>query len=146
MCGHHHQRAQRATVDASDRVVTAMADERVTSAERDRVIEQLRLHVGSGRLSLEEFGDRVDEVLEAKTGRELSVVLRELPRLRTRGEVREERRATVLPYLLVSALLVAIWSVTGFGFPWPVFPLLGWGLPVLGQSTRLRREEQAATV
>ena len=25
-------------------------------------------------------------------------------------------------------LLIAIWAVTGAGFFWPVFPLLGWGI------------------
>ena len=34
----------------------------------------------------------------------------------------------VLAYVLVNAFLVVIWTVTGGGFFWPVFPLLGWGI------------------
>lgn len=32
-------------------------------------------------------------------------------------------------YVLVNALLVAIWAVTSFGqYFWPMWPILGWGL------------------
>jgi hypothetical protein len=32
-------------------------------------------------------------------------------------------------YVLVNALLVAIWAVTSFGnYFWPMWPMLGWGL------------------
>ena len=33
-------------------------------------------------------------------------------------------------FVLVNASLWAIWAVTGAGFPWPVFPLVGWGIGV----------------
>jgi len=39
-------------------------------------------------------------------------------------------RSHVVVYVLVNALLIAIWAVTGAGFFWPVFPLLGWGIAV----------------
>jgi hypothetical protein len=31
-------------------------------------------------------------------------------------------------YVMVNALLVAIWAITGADFFWPVFPILGWGI------------------
>ena len=36
-------------------------------------------------------------------------------------------------YVAVQALLIATWALTsswddGFPFPWPIFPLLGWGV------------------
>jgi hypothetical protein len=31
-----------------------------------------------------------------------------------------------------SVLLVAIWALTGAGYFWPVWPILGWGLFALG--------------
>jgi hypothetical protein len=39
-----------------------------------------------------------------------------------------EFRAHLLAYVLVNAFLVAVWSVTGAGFFWPVFPIAGWGI------------------
>jgi len=34
-------------------------------------------------------------------------------------------------YIVVNIMLVIIWSVTGNGFPWFVFPLGGWGIGIL---------------
>jgi hypothetical protein len=31
-------------------------------------------------------------------------------------------------FVLVNALLVTIWFMTGGGFFWPIFPLFGWGI------------------
>jgi hypothetical protein len=31
-----------------------------------------------------------------------------------------------------AVLLVAIWALTGMGYFWPVWPILGWGVFVLG--------------
>jgi hypothetical protein len=36
----------------------------------------------------------------------------------------------VVIYVIVNAMLVGIWAVTGTGFFWPIFPLLGWGIGV----------------
>lgn len=37
-------------------------------------------------------------------------------------------RQHVVVYVLVNALLVIIWAVSGAGYFWPVFPLVGWGI------------------
>ena len=34
-------------------------------------------------------------------------------------------------YVVVNLSLVAIWAFTGAGFPWFIFPLLGWGIGLL---------------
>lgn len=36
--------------------------------------------------------------------------------------------AHLLSYVLVNAAVVVIWTLTGSGFFWPAFPLLGWGI------------------
>ncbi len=43
---------------------------------------------------------------------------------------KQEFHAHLLAYVLVNGLLVGIWAVTGAGFFWPVFPLLGWGIGI----------------
>jgi hypothetical protein len=40
-------------------------------------------------------------------------------------------RANLLAYVMVNAFLVAIWAITGAGFFWPIFPILGWGIGVV---------------
>jgi hypothetical protein len=36
----------------------------------------------------------------------------------------------LLAYLLVNAFLVAIWLISGSGYFWPVFPIVGWGIGI----------------
>src|SRR5256885_4560964 len=55
------------------------ADMRISDAEREQVIGLLRDHCADGRLTLDEFGDRVTEVLSSKTVGELELVTRQLP-------------------------------------------------------------------
>ena len=52
---------------------------RVSDADRERAVLDLREHAVAGRLTLEEFGERVEQAYAARTRGELDVVLRELP-------------------------------------------------------------------
>ena len=36
-----------------------------------------------------------------------------------------------LTYVVVNALIVAVWAFADGGFFWPIFPILGWGLGLL---------------
>ena len=58
-----------------------MSDEqlRVADSERDAVVAQLREHAAQGRLSLEEFDERVAAALQAVTRGDLRAVLHDLP-------------------------------------------------------------------
>lgn len=46
-------------------------DVRASDAEREQVVSELRGHVEAGRLTLEEYRERLDEVYAARTRREL---------------------------------------------------------------------------
>ncbi len=60
------------------------------------------------------------------------------PKLDTDDELREralqllrkksDLRAHMLAYVLINGFLVGIWAMTGAGFFWPVFPIMGWGI------------------
>jgi hypothetical protein len=43
---------------------------------------------------------------------------------------KSDLRAHLLAYVLINGFLVGIWAVTGAGFFWPVFPIMGWGIGV----------------
>ena len=51
----------------------------VTDADREACAAQLREHYATGRLSLDEFQDRLDAVYRAQTARELGMVTDSLP-------------------------------------------------------------------
>lgn len=52
---------------------------RASDADRDRVAALLQEHHAEGRLSAEEFGERVDAALQARTMGELDELLADLP-------------------------------------------------------------------
>lgn len=41
-----------------------------------------------------------------------------------------EFKAHLFTYVIVNSFLVALWAVTGAGYFWPIFPILGWGVGV----------------
>ncbi len=51
---------------------------------------------------------------------------REAALARVKGK--REFRTHVAVYLIVNAMLVAIWALSGQGYFWPVWPILGWGV------------------
>ena len=51
---------------------------------------------------------------------------RAVRRLRKKAEFRSH----LTSYVLVNALLVGIWAVTGQGYFWPIWPILGWGVGI----------------
>jgi class 3 adenylate cyclase len=53
--------------------------ERVADADRDRTVTQLRENVVEGRLTLDEFSERVGSALQARTRGDLAAVLADLP-------------------------------------------------------------------
>ena len=48
----------------------------------------------------------------------------------SRLKKKRDFRSHVAIYIIVNAMLVGIWAVTGAGFFWPIFPILGWGIGV----------------
>ncbi len=68
----------------------------------------------------------IDERSDAVTDHEERLRQQAITRLRKRTDF----HAHLLAYVLVNAFLVAIWAVSGQGFFWPIFPIMGWGIGV----------------
>jgi Domain of unknown function (DUF1707)/2TM domain len=98
-----------------------------SDSEREAAAERLRRAAGEGRLAPEELEQRLGVALGARTRAELDGVVADLPAPRRRRKGSTRRRDLPV-YFAVSLLLVAIWALTGMGYFWPVWPILGWGV------------------
>jgi hypothetical protein len=143
-----HEAERRRSLEAYEQRRKAV---RASDADRDRAVTQLRQHLIEGRLTAEEFSDRVDQAFAARTTADVEHALRELPHLPYKGTTAavpersgsphepdrtSQRRGLAVhavTYAAVNALLIAIWLVSSIaerdvnGF-WPVWVLLGWGI------------------
>jgi len=69
---------------------------RASDAEREQAVSLLRQHVASGRLTLEEFSERIDAAYEARTVDELTALSADLPAVARTG--RRPRRVTAAAF------------------------------------------------
>jgi hypothetical protein len=82
---------------------------RVSDADRDRAVAELSEHFQAGRITLAEFDERTDQALHAKTGSDLAVPFKDLPRIKRQAAAVPERLpATAAPPSNRVGALVAI--------------------------------------
>jgi hypothetical protein len=121
---------------------------RVADADREQLAEELREHMVAGRLSAEEFEERLAGTYRALTRADLDALRADLPM----GLVRVQsalalRRAKLRRRLLqqgggalgLSGLCIAIWAVTGAHHNdfWPGWVIAATMIPVLRNAWRL---------
>jgi hypothetical protein len=131
---------------------------RASDADRDRAAEALREHHATGRLSVEEFQDRLDRVYAAKTLGELDELMADLPAIdlyqlpipagqrftppgplapRSHGRMSTAWRAAWASWASVSLLCTVIWLITvgvsssGNAYFWPIWVIGPWGAVIL---------------
>jgi len=116
---------------------------RVGDAERARVADLLAEHHAAGRLTLAELDERLTAVWSARTRDEVTAPLADLPAAPGTPTAAVPRRSAadigwwvhLGSYLAVIVGLWLIWALTGAGYPWPIWPMLGWGMGLLGHRS-----------
>lgn len=109
---------------------------RVADADRERVAELLRHNYSEGRLTYAEFQERLEQAYASKTFADLDAVTVDLP---TPAPARPDRQSVrrartrnhVITYVTIMLFLIVIWAITGAGYFWPIWPILGWGIGVV---------------
>ncbi|MGH2716949.1 MAG: DUF1707 domain-containing protein [Thermoleophilaceae bacterium] len=106
---------------------------RIADADRERVAERLRRAAGEGRLGTDELEERLEAVFAARTHGDLEPLVADLPAKAPAGAPPRRRgHGDLRAFIATSILLVAIWALSGAGYFWPVWPILGWGLFAVG--------------
>ena len=136
---------------------------RASDADRDRTAAALREHLAAGRLTIEEFDERLDKAYAAKTLGELDQIMTDLPatdpdQVRTprrtaplaslppgsrcppgsiqagQGRFSPASRAAWGSWLAISLALFVIWLASGAsGGPWFLWVALPLGALMLGR-------------
>jgi hypothetical protein len=104
---------------------------RLSDAERERVVIQLRDALGEGRLDVDDFNTRLDMAYTAKTHGEVVPLTADLPRPRRRKTRAQRLRREVREFAGVNAVLWGIWGgqvLTGGSARdlWPLFVTIPW--------------------
>lgn len=88
----------------------------VADRDRDRASESLRRNYVSGRLTLEEFSERIELALRARTNRDLRAARRGLPAPWAASELAgvTEAAGRVARRALLFCALVSLWSIVSF--------------------------------
>ena len=115
---------------------------RASDAEREHAVAALRDHAAVGRLTVEELGQRLQAAFAARTRKDLHELFGDLPgQPRAAAHQREDRaarrrghRAHVRAYLVFCVAMIVLWAVSGLGYFWPVWPIMGWGIGVASHT------------
>jgi hypothetical protein len=119
-------------IASSARNPVGCGDLRVSDAERAQVADQLSRHYTEGRLDQDEFGHRLDQAMTAKTYRDFTGLLRDLPQdeqhpnppvSAVRPPARRRRRAG-LGRLLLAVVAVFFLVASVHAVTWVLAPLL----------------------
>src|SRR5689334_8476581 len=118
---------------------------RAADADRHKIADQLKTALDEGRLSLNEYDDRVRQAYAARTYAELLIIVADLPRpgvsaaevsARKAAEVRRAERKLPMALLVlwtiwgaVTAVNLMVWflvavTVDGYVYPWPIWLLV----------------------
>ncbi len=122
---------------------------RAGDADRDDTIAELREAYAQGRLTQDEFSERLGQAHQAKTYGELDRITSDLPasaspvpaprpqaEVEPRGGARSVKAAWA-SWVGVSVLMLVIWGATwatsggGPPYPWPVWVIGPWGAGLL---------------
>ena len=126
---------------------------RAGDRDRERTANQLGSALAQGYLEMAEYESRLKTAFAAHTTAELRELLADLPlaQLRRNDPRRREvrRRAArrsvhihLAGYLAMVAIVLTVWLAVGLGgggwYSWPIWPILGAGVGVLGHALPIR--------
>src|SRR5690606_32105229 len=91
---------------------------RASDEERETAVALLNEHTAAGRLTLEEFEQRVSTAYDATLVSDLDGLLADLPAVRPAVSPEARRVFTLAiwgPWLLTAVICLAIWTMTSIG-------------------------------
>jgi class 3 adenylate cyclase len=127
---------------------------RISDFERNEALERLNDFFSEGRLTLDEYSTRLDEVYAARTDIELADVFRGLPSPAPAVPDKVDRQLRTridrfVGFVTPASICTVIWAMTGTSYFWPEWVWLGTGIGLLGGyriAGRRRRRQRKQVV
>ncbi len=121
----------------------------VPDRQTDAAFQQLRQRFMEGRITLSELEEQLGSLYAARSSRRpqdlaaldpLSVATpgRGTAAVPLVYPPATEARGHVLSYVMVMAMLIGIWAMSGMGYFWPIWPMMGWGIGVASHVLGIR--------
>ncbi len=126
---------------------------RAGDREREATARQLGQALTQGYLDMAEYEERIGTAFAAHTTAELRQVLADLPagrlwrddparRMARRSAARLSVRIHLAAYLVMVVIVLTVWLAValsvGAWYFWPIWPILGAGVGVLGHAVPIR--------
>jgi fatty acid desaturase len=133
--------------------MTAPTAIRAGDRERERTANQLGQALAQGYLEMDEYESRLQAAFAAHTAADLHQLVADLPLARLRRDDprrQAARRAAawrsvqihLAGYLAMVVIVLTVWLVVGLSagawYFWPIWPILGAGIGVLGHAIPIR--------
>ena len=111
---------------------------RASDADRERVVEILRQHTAEGRITAEEFDERMAAAYGARTLGALAELTTDLPvdlaeharrqtelakKAKPHRPLSRQVRQEFSGLVSLGIVLTVVWVISGAGYYWPVWPL-----------------------
>lgn len=140
--------------------MTTALTTRAGDPERERTANHLGQALAQGYLAMDEYETRLQAAFAANTSAELHRLLADLPmdRIRRNDPRRREarRRAArrsvqihLAGYAAMVVIVLGVWLAVGLTagawYFWPIWPILGAGIGVLGHAVPVRLATRCAT-
>lgn len=107
---------------------------RASDSDREHVATVLRENYAEGRLTIEEFQERLEQTYKAMTLSQLETLTADLPGhppfsvsqpVAAPGTRSRYVQRRILRFVLLMLFLIAIWAAAGrHGFFWPIWPII----------------------
>ncbi|GAA3842117.1 DUF1707 domain-containing protein [Sphaerisporangium flaviroseum] len=127
--------------------MAATPDMRASDGDRDRVAAALREHCAQGRLTMDEFNERLEQVYQGRTFGDLQKLTADLPdidlhqpaataqppaKLDGQSNAEQGIKAAWGSWAAATAVCSVIWAMTDFGgYFWPMWVAGPWGAILL---------------
>jgi hypothetical protein len=122
---------------------------RAGDRDRQKTATRLGQALAQGYLALQEYEQRVQQAFQTETTGELNQLVADLPldrirradprrRAARKAAARTGVRIHLAAFVAMTAVVLTVWAATGITYFWPIWPILGAAIGLVGHALAVR--------